>query len=105
MKIGVVGPEDSVNQAVQISKDLNVEIVPLVYKEYADIKPLIYKHSSQKLSLPAKYVPRDNTTLVRVLFDLHYHHSLDITRFSIDLFTLIILKMLSKSTPSMSFKE
>lgn len=105
MMIGIVGPADSVERAVKVTSKFHVGVVQLIYERHDQIPQMLHKYVDKldgilftgkvpyivanqhlTINIPFKYVQHDNTTLHRILFHINYHHHLDITRFSIDLF-------------------
>ncbi|WP_257350693.1 GTP cyclohydrolase IIa [Pseudalkalibacillus decolorationis] len=105
MKIAIVGPEDSLKQAISIFKDYKIEYETLLYDEHNSIIPMIKKirdkvdgflftgvapyqiaKNSIDLAVPIKYVQHDITTLYRTLFNIRYVHNLKISQLSIDVF-------------------
>ncbi|MFB4161214.1 hypothetical protein ACE1TF_15105 [Geomicrobium sp. JSM 1781026] len=107
MIIGVLGPEDSMEQARVAAQHYDIEqIIPIYYEHHQDIVPQVEKvahkidgllctgilpyqiiQANWQSYVPIRYVKHDSTTLHRALFHASYHHQLQMNRFSIDIFT------------------
>lgn len=107
-KIGIVGPQDTVEEVLDMGKRYypNIVFLSLIYHHHDEIVSLIdkntpnlngllftgmtpYQIAKRKIdfALPLEYIPREVTLLYKILFELVYHQeSRSIRNLSIDTF-------------------
>jgi len=106
--IGIVGPQDTVEQTLDVGKKYfpNVAFLSLIYQHHEEIVNLInknipnlnallftgvtpYQIAKRKIDfpLPVEYIPREISLLYKILFELFYNQEFsDLRNLSIDTF-------------------